>query len=284
MENIKYKDIPFKYPDPCSCDMRFSIFVEWDKITIESIIDRCRWWQRTTAYIKMKWSQLWLKTIDSEHMDDYACNNWLWFKKYYTVRNWIWVNETPRYKYDEFWQLDTWYEENEDAKKREGKVESWHIPWRFLDDHAMTYLIIKTQWKEKAEKYAKRIIKKLYTEKLKQYNDEVRILCEKNWAKRWYQEHNGEFWYDFQDFSEKERDKIDKWIYKIGQKYWLDTYDANFVLGMIDEIKQVIEYWNLKFFLKQKKSESFEEMAKDYAEYEKKRIREEKKKNIFNPD
>ena len=165
------KTKPFMFLQKGFFDADYLISVDWDKLYIDYIVDFTYYWRREVCLFKIIWDKIHTRTIEYETADDYSIWFWQWFKSYYTVRDWICVDEQPKNKYRDWDDLEfNYYQEKWRRAKRIWKETERWVDDRFTET-AITYIIYHALWKEKAREYWEKAIKKLSTKKF----DEVQI-------------------------------------------------------------------------------------------------------------
>ena len=240
-------------------DADYLISIEWNKLHKEYLIDCLRWWSRELSYFKIEWDDIYTKVIEMEYEDDHARSCKLGFRSYYTIRNWIFVEELQKSKYDSWDQLEFYYFES----KRYRKKLIWKESERSIDndfnDPAKTYIFYHALGKEKAKEYGEKAIKRLLTKEVIEYKEKLEKLYAKYWAKLVYD------WPESVNFDIKLPE--DKWDDLWEEKEEFENYRMERALWDVEEIKLIMENWNVPEC--ERRTFNFKEDAIKFAESKK---------------
>lgn len=252
-----WKTKPYIFLQKWFTDADYLISVEWNKLHKEYLIDCLRWWNRELSYFKIEWDDIYVKPIEVEREDEQARYCKFWFKSYYTVRNWIFVEEQPKHKYEDRDDLEfNYFEEKWARKKLLWKETEWFIDNSFTEP-AKTYIIYHALWKEKAKEYGEKAIKKLSTKSLMKYKEKLENFYNKYWTKLVYD------WPESVSFctdllTDKEMNAI------LDAEEKVENFDLKRILWNIEEIKLIMENWNVPEC--EKRTFNFKKDAIEFAE------------------
>ena len=169
MDKVK----PFMFLQKGFFDADYLVSLDWDKLNIEYIVDFAYWWRREVCLFKIIWDDIHTRTLEYETADDYSVWYWQWFKSYYTVRNWINVDELPKDKYKSRDLLERHYFEEKWWRAKFIWKETVRTIEDCFTDTAKTYIFYHDLWKDRAREYWEKAIKRLETKSLMKYKKKL---------------------------------------------------------------------------------------------------------------